>query len=243
MRSKLHNFLSFSLPVFLCIDRHTHTHVHPYAHVHTYTHTYYTHTHTHWEAQLCGLLFKAEDAAVKGEPFASSISIRSSTTVCKQTALFSCRSPRLGPRRCPAGGLTAVCWKCQPGLRKKRHGRDSSPKNFDLRHKRFKQFTSTAPSNIAMRNNSERVLDSPWRSPTAEPRCGWWLSTWLGSSRVFSMTEPAWSARSNSSRSSLRRPRSSALLAAQTSWYVSNPSGFAGCWSWMAILRVSWVVK
>lgn len=48
-------------------------------------------------------------------------------------------------------------------------------------------------------------VDSPWRSPTAKPRCGWWLSTWLGSSRVFSMTEPAWSARSNSSRSSRRR--------------------------------------
>lgn len=225
MRWKLHNFLSFSLPVFLCIDRHC------------------IDRHTHTGQRNCVVYFLRR----KMQPLRASPSL----LLFPSVPPLQCANKRpylvAGPLGWDLDVVQLEDWPQSAGNVKracaKRHGRDSSPKNFDLRHKRFKQFTSTAPSNIATRNNSERVLDSPWRSPTAEPTCGWWLSTWLGSSRVFSMTEPAWSARSNSCRSSLRRPRSSALLAAQTSWYVSNPSGFAGCWSWMAILRVSRVVK
>lgn len=43
-------------------------------------------------------------------------------------------------------------------------------------------------------------INLPSRIRTTELKFGWWLLTWLDSSTVFSMTEPAWSARSNSFR-------------------------------------------
>lgn len=52
----------------------------------------------------------------------------------------------------------------------------------------------------AATGTSEVKANLPLRSPTAELTCGWWLLVWLDSSIVFSMTEPARSARSNSFR-------------------------------------------
>ncbi len=60
---------------------------------------------------------------------------------------------------------------------------------------------------------SEIKVNSPSRIRTAEQKCGWWLLTWLDSSKVFSMTAPAWSARSNSSRQ---------LFQVYTSFFINS---------------------
>lgn len=124
--------------------------------------------------------------------------------------------------------VAVVCCKCQRACGDVRI--TTLLENFDLRHKSF-YGSRRRPKTKQHFVKSSR--NSPWRTRTAEPRCGWWLLTWLGSSRVFSMTEPAWSARSNSSRSSVQV---TLVLLFECKYAVGlKPDGFTGCWRGMVI--------
>lgn len=215
---------------------------------------YKTHTYTgaggrlrgeggDWTPQFCGLLFNAEDEAVKGEPFASSISNCISTTVCNRRckwALFSSKSSLWERRRCPVVALTALCWKCQRACAN-RHGRNTpSKKTFDLRHKRYSGSPRRPPKPKQYKHLQEFSTHHGEARQQSRGAAGRFqlgsaqveFSPWQSLHGVLAQTHPA-------ARADVPLVRFLECGGKKTSCSVSNPSGFAGCWGWITIMNVN----
>lgn len=102
------------------------------------------------------------------------------------------------------------------------------PPQLENDHLRHTYFYMCGSCLIPSNSQAEAKLNSPSRIPIAEPRCGWWLLIWLDSSTVFSMTEPASSARSNSFRKFFQV--ASRLVIWNESVVGYEPDELTGCW-------------